>query len=326
MGIPYEKQHLDFEQQLDRLVNRGMRVDNPEAAINTLRTVGYYRLSAYSHVLRVKKPNGDPNHDERLDNFVDGATFESVHALWKFDRELRLHFLDGLEQFEVALRTSIAYNAGKKDAFVHMRPDLLDKVFVAQPNTTLPERHSKYDQWLIEYCGRLESSRNEAFVKWFGQKYEGKLPIWAAVEVLQMGQLAGLFRGLELGDRNAIAEEFGMTAKVFGSAIAAFNAIRNISAHHSRLWNRTLVVSPGRPKLGLAPVLDHLHGLTDWQIKRVYVPLAELAWLLEVRTGETLWKVETRDFLAGFPTGDQMSLQSMGFPDSWENLELWSAA
>ena len=165
MGIPYEKPHMSYEHQLDRLVSRGLSVGNPEAAISTLRSVGYYRLSAYSHVLRIKKTNGDPNHDEREDEFLDGATFESVYALWRFDRNLRLLFLDGLEQFEVALRTSIAYTAGRKDAFVHMRPDLLDRAFVEQPDTALSARNSKYDLWLIEYCGRLESAKNEAFVK-----------------------------------------------------------------------------------------------------------------------------------------------------------------
>jgi len=303
-----------------------MKVGDPDLALHTLRNVGYYRLSAYSHIFRAKKPGGDPGHDERLDQFVDGTTFEGVHALWTFDRELRLHFLDGLEQFEVALRTSIAYAAGKKDPFVHMKPELLDRTFAEQPDTSSQDRHSKYDKWLIEYCGRLESANGESFVKWFGKKYEGKLPIWAAVEVLQMGQLAGLYRGLELGDRDAVASDFGMTAKVFRSAIAAFNSIRNISAHHSRLWNRTLVVSPGRPKVGVAPVLDHLHDLTDWQIKRLYVPVAELGWLLEVRTGIPSWKDGARDLFTRFPELDHVSDATMGFPANWKSLELWDVS
>lgn len=323
MGTPYEKQHLSYEAQLERLQSRGMHVENEAEAIRTLRAVGYYRLSAYSHPFRLKKPGGRPGHDERLDAFRAGTSFEGVSALWQFDRTLRLHLLDGLETFEVALRTSLAYHAGKKSPFVHLTPECLDPEFVKQPDTSNPHRMSRYDRWLMDYLHRVGAASGEAFVKWFEEKYEAKLPIWAAVEVLQMGQLATLYKGLELGDRSSIADDFGLTPKVFGSAISAFNGIRNICAHHSRLWNRTLVISPGRPKLGVAPVLDHLHQLNGWQLKRLYTPLAELAWLLEVRTGDASWKGETRRIVSSFPDVMDAGPATMGFPQEWQTLELW---
>jgi len=36
-----------FADQLQQLQNRGLQVDNPSAALDYLRRVGYYRLSGY---------------------------------------------------------------------------------------------------------------------------------------------------------------------------------------------------------------------------------------------------------------------------------------
>ena len=139
MGIPYEKPHLTYDEQIDKLVGRGLEVSDRAAAIDALKSIGYYRLSAYLHTFRPVKVDGASGHDERLNSYYPGSTYEQVVELWMFDRALRLVLLDGLEQFEIALRTSLAYNAGMLDAFVHHLPDLLTEEFTKQPATTESE-------------------------------------------------------------------------------------------------------------------------------------------------------------------------------------------
>lgn len=325
MGIPYEKPHLTYDKQIGKLVGRGLEVSDRAAATDALKSIGYYRLSGYLHTFRPVKADGASGHDERLNSYRPGSTYEQVVELWMFDRALRLVLLDGLEQFEIALRTSLAYNAGMLDAFVHHLPDLLTEEFTKQPATTEPDRLSSYDKWLVKYLERVESSKNEAFVKWFAHKYDGRLPIWAAVELFEFGQTSRLIQGLPLGQRRLIAEDFGfLTQKDFGSWIASLNGIRNFCAHHSRLWNRSLVTTAARPKSGEIPELDHLRNLDEVARVKIYAPVAVLAWILGHNESGRVWKVHLRAVLETFPSLPSGSLSNAGFPNDWQQLPLWN--
>lgn len=324
MGTKYTKPHLSFDEQLARLESRGLMVTDRGAALRALREIGYYRLSAYLHTLRAHKTDGLSGYDDRLDTYVPGSTFELAIGLWRFDRRLRLDLLDGLEQIEVALRTSVAYQAGKLDAFVHHKPELLAHEFTAQPATTTAFRHSKYDEWLIRYLDRLAKAEDEAFVRWFAHKYEGLLPIWVATEVLEFGQTSRLVQGLPLTQRRAIAADFGVNEpKMFTSWIASLNGIRNVAAHHSRLWNRSLVSVARRPTAGRIPDLQHLEDLDGVARVKVYVPIAILVWLLRESEEGQAWRERLLATIETFPELPQGSLQNAGFPDDWRELSLW---
>ena len=325
MAVPYEKPHLTYEEQIAKLVGRGLDVPDTAAAAEALKTIGYYRLSAYLHTFRPVDPNGAPGHDERLNAYVDGSTFDQVVALWTFDRALRLVLLDGLEQFEISLRTSLAYHAGKLDPFVHHLPGLLNEEFTAQPPTTQLDRLSAYDDWLMKYLERVESAKNEAFVKWFAHKYDSRLPIWVAIEIFEFGQTARLVRGMPLSVRRSIAADFGFieTQKDFQSWVAALNGLRNVCAHHSRLWNRSLIAVGSRPKAGAIPELDHLRSLDDVARVKIYAPIAMLAWILGRTEPGRQWRARLLQVLDTFPSIPQGSLSNAGFPNDWKSLALW---
>jgi len=50
--MPVSKPFLTYQQQLDLLKSRGLVVHDDEKALSTLRSISYYRLSAYSLTLR----------------------------------------------------------------------------------------------------------------------------------------------------------------------------------------------------------------------------------------------------------------------------------
>ena len=57
-----------------------------------------------------------------------------------------------------------------------------------------------------------------------------------------------LFGGLERTDRNNISKDcFGIDEKILSSWIHTLVYIRNLCAHHSRIWNRTLAIKPKVP-------------------------------------------------------------------------------
>lgn len=324
MGMRYTKPHLSFDAQLSKLEARGLVVEDRPSALRSLREIGYYRLSAYLHTLRAYKPSQLYGHDDRLDTYVQGSTFELALGLWRFDRRLRLDLLDGLEHIEVALRTAVAYRAGLLDPFVHHRPDLLAREFTAQPVTTSSSRHSKYDDWLIRYLDRQAKAEDEAFVRWFVHKYEGLLPIWVATELFEFGQTSRFIQGLPLAQRRAIAKDFGVDQpKMFSSWIASLNGVRNVAAHHSRLWNRSLTSVARRPLPGQIPELEHLVELDELARVKVYVPIAISVWILRNSEEGRAWRHRIRTTLNGFPNLPQGSLSNAGFPQGWQELPLW---
>ena len=99
--MEYQKPWLSYEQQADRLEERGLAFDRADLVAH-LADVGYYRLSGYWYIYK-QNPGSD---DE---SFAPGTSFEKVWDLYTFDRQLRLITLDAIERVEVYMRTQLAY-------------------------------------------------------------------------------------------------------------------------------------------------------------------------------------------------------------------------
>lgn len=322
----YDKDHLTFEEQIELLESRGLVVADRAAAATALSMIGYYRFSAYTHLFRIPLRPSARGHDQRLSEFLAGSEFDTVLKVWEFDRRLRLLLLDILERFEVALRTAVAYNLGRRDKYGHLNLDALAPTFTQKVPEGETESPSKWEKWLVEYHGRQESASDEAFVSWFDYKYDGRLPIWVAVEILQWGQLSQLFGGLRVDDREAVARTFGINgSKQFRSWIASMNDVRNFCAHHARLWNRVLVKQASRPRVGEIPALDHLRSLDAYQASRLYPALAILVWMANSVLDHADWSRDLVALLDSFPEGAPVDLTAAGFPRDWRSLPLWQA-
>lgn len=103
-AMRYSKRHLSFADQAALLVSRGMGAVQHELA-ESLEQAGYYRLSAYWFPFR----SVHPVTGAREDFFQPGTAFSQVWNHYRFDRDLRLLFLDAIERIEVALRSQLAY-------------------------------------------------------------------------------------------------------------------------------------------------------------------------------------------------------------------------
>ncbi|WP_340138883.1 Abi family protein, partial [Vibrio vulnificus] len=67
------------------------------------------------------------------------------------------------------------------------------------------------------------------------------LPIWLACEVWGFGALSLLFAGMKEEDQDLISPKFGLSnGRVPAKWLRSRNYLRNVCAHHSRLWNRNV--------------------------------------------------------------------------------------
>ncbi|MFD9664319.1 Abi family protein [Rhodococcus sp. NPDC059968] len=322
--MEYLKPHLTFNEQLEKLEGRGLVVNDRREAIHALKRIGYYRLSAYWYPLRLIDVTGTEAR-RRLDEFHPDATFDNVIRLYEFDAKLRSVLMQGLADLEIALRVRLAYNLGKIDPFGHLKPDLLDRGTTDEPSQTYDG--TNYEAWRARYDKLCQESSNEDYVKHFREKYDGRLPIWTATELMDFGAIVRLIGFLPARDQQKIAGAFGLKrATDLISWSRSLNVVRNHCAHHARMWNRSIPYPPAKVRANVVPDrMAHLAETKKENIARVYYLAALLAGLLVQIVPATNWPRTFKTQARKLPEIQQVaSLNVMGFPEAWESLDLWN--
>lgn len=247
-----------------------------------------------------------------------------AESIIDFDRRLRLLVMEGVERIEVAVRMRTGYILGRSSAFAHEIPACFDDSFTSSGTDSRDPRASKHVEWLQRVKQRRDSS-DEQFVTHFREKYADHMPVWALTELLELGHLSSLYRGMLQKDAEELAGAFGVPKKrTMTSWLASLNYVRNVAAHHARLFNRKLQNAPSRPTVGSVPVLDHLRAPdAPKEDFGTYNALAVIAYLLLSIEEEPAWAGRIAELLKGFPTSHVLTIQSMGVPEGWESLELW---
>ena len=90
----FQKPATTIDWQIEKLIERGLQIENKELAKHYLSNVSYYRLGEYWYVLQADKENHI---------FKEEATFEKVINLYEFDRELKILLFDIIERIEISL-------------------------------------------------------------------------------------------------------------------------------------------------------------------------------------------------------------------------------
>ena len=299
------KEFKTYNEQVDILVRRGMDIEDRDKAIFLLQQVSYYRLSGYCYPFREFK------NSSRADTFFPGTRLRDVVDLYRFDSRLRTATFTALTPIELAIRAHLGHELGRLDPLIHLDPYKLGiKV------RTLKEK--KYNGWRRRYEHELKSSR-EDFVNHHKQKYGGNLPVWAATEIMDWGSLTYLYELSPRSVQNTISSQCGLNAPQLRSWLKALNIVRNICAHHGRLFNRVHAISPKLPAQGTHTDLDCIN--TDW--KRTFGQLTLVQLLLDrLNVGN---KKLLPTVVQSFPEVQIVPISHMGAPDNWQTASrLWS--
>ena len=107
------------------------------------------------------------------------------------------------------------------------------------------------------------------------------------------------------------------------SWIATLNYVRNVAAHHARLFNRKLVRAPKRPKGDTVPLLAHLNQEEAPKQFGTYSALAVMAYLLETVHPGRDWSIRVATLLRNFPATERLDVRSMGVAPDWLEQDLW---
>lgn len=283
----YNKLALPTSELLNHLRNKGLYVSDQATARRALETIGYYRLLIYM------RPLQDNNK-----KFLASTNFENVMSLYEFDRKLRLLCMDAIERIEVTLRASLVnnlavpYGAHFYDGAQH---------YTNSKGLTNFKDHVKNARYL-----GIDHYRNTYM-------QPANPPIWVLLEAVTFGAISTLFADLNLNNRKQVSKIFGFDETILVSWFRTLTVLRNMCAHHNRVWNFRFVVN--QPKL--AKSLSSVFNKQDSFHARAVV----LAALLKNTDSSSDWTSRLKDLLTSAPP--QAHPTALGFPSNWESDPFW---
>ena len=299
LAMKYTKPPLFIDQQIDLLISRGMKIDNRDRAARYLNHINYYRFRAYW--LPFEEKTAQTEHQ-----FKTGTTFDDALSLYLFDRKFRLLVMEAIERVEISFRTRFSHELSLKyGSHAHL-------------DASLFKRSDIYHQHIESLRGEISRSQ-ETFIEHYRTTYDDPElpPIWAVCEVMTFGQLSIWFYNLKRrSDRNAIARIFGIDEVILGSFMHHLTHIRNLTAHHCRLWNRRIVFTMSIPTLPI----DLAKQFNPKAARNIYNTLVMLGYLLKLISPGTSWPARMRQLIEEY-VPDKTS--AMGFPEGWRDLPLW---
>lgn len=304
-AMKFGKPALSLDDQLALLEARGMAVPDREAARHALAHGNYYRLRGYWLILEVKQDDGSHR-------FRDGSDLTTVLAISQFDESLRSLVTEAAAKVEVSVRTQFAYHISN----IHGPHSYLDQALFHDPL-----KHARCLESLHEEIMRS----HEVFIGHYLGKYTDPPlpPLWAACEVMSLGSLSKWYENLDArSDRKQIADAYDMDERTLSSFLHHLTTLRNICAHHCRLWNRrftvTMQVPRNRPIVGVRAFQQG-----NENERRVYNSLTMLGHMMNVILPGNDWLQRVRRLVE---SSAHIDVAAMGFPNDWRTRQLWRDA
>ena len=231
------------------------------------------------------------------ENYYNGISFDQIKELYLFNCNFRQLLFVQLERIEINLRCRISNYFSSQYGVL------------AYENASLFSNEEYHKKFISEAENEIQRNKRSPFVRNFQNNYaDGKIPLYALVEILPFGTLSKFYKNMKNSDKSAIARSFNVSYTRLESWIESFSYVRNICAHYGRLYNAKLTKTP---KLY---VEDRNKGVRN---NRVFGVLVCLKYLLGNNQN---WKVFVSQIDELFKTHPHVKKETMGFTSDWKEL------
>lgn len=312
-----------------KLQYQGLGISNITSAQEFLSRVNYFRFRGYLY----------PYFDSPLAiapsrQFKPNSTFEKAWEMYCFDEGLRKLIFGLLPEIEVALRTvldaTISQVAGHGFWY-------LEKLWFKDNN-----RINEVINTLQGAFGRSKEAYVEHYHNQYynniSPKFKGMPPFWVISELATLGQLKEFFEHLKESSTG-----FGSTSSTappkstvldkmshkFGAAhyrelvnwVHVLRDVRNLCAHHARLWNRNLMAPQGvhtKVSKKFLPIGATSKNPTN----KVYATIVALRVMCKQQAIHDGLRDGLLALFKRFPESTT-HMATMGMPSCWEDDTLW---
>lgn len=210
-----------LDEQIEILRSKGLIINDEYKAKEVLLRENYFFISGYRHLLMKKYKDT---------KFIDGATFEELHSIFLFDRELRNIIFKHILVIENNIKSMISYQLSRKYGF--KEKDYLNPLNFTQDK--LKERQV-YD--VINKMKRQirVNGRQHTATMHYMNNY-GYIPMWILVKVLSFGIISELYSILKLEDQQGIADYYKLDSETLSIYLSLLANYRNLCAHEDILY------------------------------------------------------------------------------------------
>ncbi len=218
------KDFYSYEQQIEKLKEKGLIIHDEEFALSFLKSEGYYNvINGYSPDF---KKNGD---------FYQGTTFDDICNLYAFDKELRSIIYKYTSSIETHIKALIAHEFSR----VHG----VDEKTYLQPECFSEKARAVEDvARLIETCNEtIQDALNEKsnkYRKYIDHNYKNHhhVPLWILVRALSFGTISIFYKNMKEEEKEEIAKNYNIKASQLANMLEVVVSYRNIVAHGERTF------------------------------------------------------------------------------------------
>ena len=298
MNEKYLKQPLSSAALIELLKQRNLLIEDEAHAGRYLDSIGYYRLSGYMYHLQV------PGKSHR---FVTGTRFADIVNAYKFDKRLRAITMEYMGRIEVALRAKLTNYYSEAYGFFWYA----DAALFADKGL--------HGFILAEITAEF-SNPKEWFLKTYRRNYGGESlpPSQMALEILSLGNLSRLYKALATDEvKMRIAAEFTQAPSTLETWFTWLTIVRNICAHHARLWNR--ILSAEQPVIPSRKAFKFSIPLPEDAKRTMYGVVALIDRLLKSFNPDNSFTAKVEALIREY----RVDATRMGFPVEWERTAVW---
>ena len=303
------KPFMTYDQQLEKLKEKHLQVQDEAAAREALRRIGYFSLvGGYKSLFK--------NPTTRL--YRDGTDFQDLLSLYRFDERLRELTLRHLLHIEQNIRAELSY------AFCSRYGERQEAYLTAENYDQTAARRQEIDALLEKHLRPLLDRKTDYPYLEHCKQTHHNVPLWVLVKALTFGTISKMYSLSKPQVRSAVSRSFeGIREKQLGQLLQVLTVYRNVCAHGERLFSyrsarREIPDLPVHQTLGIRQKgAQYLQGKRDYFAVavafRCLLPEEEfqqykeqLALLIEALAQEN--RQLTRRDLFG----------QMGLPDNWQ--------
>lgn len=291
------KEPKTFDEQIDKLIEHGCAFMDRAQAVKTLKQANYYRLSAYFL----------PFKERDNSTYKAGTNFEKIYDIYEFDQRIAILLYGLIEEIEVFIKTQIAYQHSMKYGAV----GYLD------PNNFILSKAEKHQNLINIFQNELKNNKDILFVKHHNENYDGKFPLWVAVELFTMGNISQFYSQMKGCDKKSVCKNIteltGYTYQYYQleSLLFCLTYLRNKCAHFSRLYYFKFGTIPKYPIYVTQKINIDNNNIRLYQ----YLHILRLLSPNPKRWNEFVTELEA--IMDEY--SDSISLVHIGFPENWRS-------
>ena len=133
-----------------------------------------------------------------------------------------------------------------------------------------------------------------------------------ATELLPMGTWSIIYKNLEnRSDKKRVSDVFKLSPVDLESWLHALTYIRNLCAHHSRIWNRHFTIRPKQ----ISEYVKYLTPNTTFAAQATMMHL-----LLKIISPDSKWSTRLYELIKNHSF---INPSRMGFSNEWQNDGFW---